>query len=216
MMLIFIAITMFILIVASTWWFGLWSNLITLVNLLLASMLASICFEPVSMKLLSLNSSYRYLYDFIAVWLVFLLAFVVLRAVTDVLSGYRLKFDPITELVGRSVLSIWIAGVFVCFSFFTLQMAPLKPGVYAENVPKSEMGTIPDRLWLSFIQSRSRGALAASKDSNFLFASYGLADHRDDVEIDARVFDPRGEFLPYYSQKRRAIADRTVLRVGGK
>lgn len=215
-MLIFIAISMFILIVASTWWFGLWSNLITLVNLLLASMLASICFEPVSLKLLTINSSYRYLYDFIAVWLVFLLAFAVLRGVTDFLSGYRLKFDPITELVGRSVLSIWIAGVFVCFAFFTLQMAPLKPSVYAENVPKSEMGTIPDRLWLSFIQSRSRGALAAPKKTNFLFAGYGLDDHRDDVEIDARVFDPRAEFLPYYSQKRRDIADRTVLRVGGK
>jgi hypothetical protein len=216
MMLIFIAITMFILIVASTWWFGLWSNLVTLVNLFLASMIASISFEPVSMKLLTMNSSYRYLYDFIAVWLIFLLAFVILRGVTDVLSSYRLKFDPITELVGRSILSVWIAGVFVCFSFFTLQMAPLKPSVYAENVPKAEMGTIPDRLWLSFIQSRSRGALAAPKGSNFLFASYGLPDHPDDVEIDARVFDPRAEFLPYYSKKRRAIADRTVLRVGGK
>lgn len=141
-MLIFIAITMFILIVASTWWFGLWSNLVTLVNLFLASMIASISFEPVSMKLLTMNSSYRYLYDFIAVWLIFLLAFVILRGVTDVLSSYRLKFDPITELVGRSILSVWIAGVFVCFSFFTLQMAPLKPSVYAENVPKAEMGTI--------------------------------------------------------------------------
>ena len=78
-MLIFIAITMFILIVASTWWFGLWSNLITLVNLLLASMIASICFEPLALKLLSMNSSYRYLYDFIAIWLVPLLPFVTLQ-----------------------------------------------------------------------------------------------------------------------------------------
>jgi hypothetical protein len=216
MMLIFIAITMFILIVASTWWFGLWSNLVTLINLFLATMIASTSFEPVSLWLLNLNSSYRLLYDFIAVWLVFLLAFVVLRGVTDVLSGYRLKFDPITELVGRSVLSIWIAGVFVCFSFFTLQMAPLKPNLYAENVPKSEMGTIPDRLWLSFIQSRSRGALAASKERSFLFAGYELADHPDDIEVDARVFDPNANFLLYYSSKRRTIAERTVLRIGEK
>ena len=216
MMLIFIAITMFILIVASTWWFGLWSNLVTLINLFLATMIASTSFEPVSLWLLNLDSSYRLLYDFIAVWLVFLLAFVVLRGVTDVLSGYRLKFDPITELVGRSVLSIWIAGVFVCFSFFTLQMAPLKPNLYAENVPKSEMGTIPDRLWLSFIQSRSRGALAASKEQSLLFAGYELANHPDDIEVDARVFDPNANFLLYYSSKRRTIAERTVLRIGGK
>ncbi|MGY8749312.1 MAG: hypothetical protein ACKVHR_14800 [Pirellulales bacterium] len=216
MMLIFIAITMFILIVASTWWFGLWSNLVTLINLFLATMIASTSFEPVSRWLLNLNSSYRLLYDFIAVWLVFLLAFVVLRGITDILSGYRLKFDPITELVGRSVLSIWIAGVFVCFAFFTLQMAPLKPSLYAENVPKSEMGTIPDRLWLSFIQSRSRGALAASKERSFLFAGYELADHPDDIEVDARVFDPNANFLLYYSSKRRTIAERTVLRIGEK
>jgi hypothetical protein len=216
MMLIFIAITMFILIVASTWWFGLWSNLVTLINLFLATMIASTSFEPVSLWLLNLDSSYRLLYDFIAVWLVFLLAFVVLRGVTDVLSGYRLKFDPITELVGRSVLSIWIAGVFVCFSFFTLQMAPLKPNLYAENVPKSEMGTIPDRLWLSFIQSRSRGALAASKERSLLFAGYELANHPDDIEVDARVFDPNANFLLYYSSKRRTIAERTVLRIGGQ
>ena len=215
-MLIFIAITMFILIVASTWWFGLWSNLVTLINLFLATMIASTSFEPVSRWLLNLNSSYRLLYDFIAVWLVFLLAFVVLRGITDILSGYRLKFDPITELVGRSVLSIWIAGVFVCFSFFTLQMAPPKPSLYAENVPKSQMGTIPDRLWLSFIQSRSRGALAASKERSFLFAGYELADHPDDIEVDARVFDPNANFLLYYSSKRRTIAERTVLRIGEK
>ena len=28
------------------------------------------------------------------------------------------------ELVGRSLLSVWIAGVFICFAFFTMQMAP--------------------------------------------------------------------------------------------
>ena len=88
--------------------------------------------------------------------------------------------------------------------------------VLAENVPKSEMGTIPDRLWLSFIQSRSRGALAASKERSLLFAGYELANHPDDIEVDARVFDPNANFLLYYSSKRRTIAKRTVLRIGGK
>lgn len=212
-MLIFIAILLFVLIVASTWWFGLWSNLITLINLLLASMLASSIYEPVSDMLLGIDKSYRLLYDFISVWAVFLVAFFILRGITDVASAYRLKFDRITELVGRSILSIWIAAVFICFSFFTLQMAPLKPDLYAENVPKSEMGTIPDKMWLAFIQSRSRGALSASK-SKSLFKEYKLTPHPDDAGEDKRVFDPNANFLPYYAEKRRAIADREVLRVG--
>lgn len=211
-MLIFIAIMLFVLIVASTWWFGLWSNLITLINLLLAAMLASNIYEPVSDMLLGFNKTYQVLYDFIAVWAVFLLAFFILRGITDVASGYRLKFDNITELVGRSILSIWIAGVFICFSFFTLQMAPLKPNTYSQNVPKSEMGTIPDRMWLAFIQSRSRGALSASKASG-LFKKYELTPHPDDAEDNTRVFDPQANFLPYYAEKRQEIADNAVLRV---
>ncbi len=211
-MLTLIAIMLFVLVVASTWWFGLWSNLITLVNLLLAAMLASSIYEPVADRLLDVNRTYRSLYDFLAVWAVFLLAFFILRGITDVASAYRLKFDTITELVGRSVLSIWIACVFICFSFFTLQMAPLKPNTYAQNVPKSDMGSLPDRMWLAFIQSRSRGALSAGKAKG-LFKEYTLTPHPEDVGQDIRVFDPRANFLLYYAQKRQEIADRSTLRV---
>lgn len=210
-MLIIIALVLFVLIVASTWWFGLWSNLITLVNLLLAAMLASSIYEPVSDLMLGYNRTYRVLYDFLTVWVVFLLAFFILRGITDVASAYRLRFDKITELVGRTVLSIWIAGVFICFTFFTLQMAPLKPNTYAQNVPKGEMGTMPDRLWLAFIQSRSRGALSSSKARSF-FKEYKLTPHPDDVGEDKRVFDPYANFLPYYAEKRQSIANRPVLK----
>ena len=210
-MLITLAIFMFILIVASTWWFGLWSNLITLINLLLAAMLASSVYEPISALLLKANSSYAVLYDFLAVWIAFVVAFFVLRGITDVMSSYRIKFDPITELVGRSILSIWVAAVFICFSFFTLQMAPIKPNVYAETTVKSEMGTMPDRMWLAFIQSRSRGAFSAGKAKS-IFAEYTLAPHPDDVDLDARVFDPYAGFLPYYAKKRQEIADQEILR----
>lgn len=211
-MLTLIAISLFVLVVASTWWFGLWSNLITLINLLLASMLASSIYEPVADKLLEVNATFRVLYDFIAVWAVFLVAFFILRGVTDIASGYRLKFDKITELVGRTILSVWIACVFVCFSFFTLQMAPLKPNVYAQNVPKAKMGTMPDRMWLAFIQSRSRGALSAPTAPG-LFQEYTLTPHADDAELDKRVFDPHANFLPYYAEKRQEIANNPVLRV---
>ena len=211
-MLILIAIIMFVLIVASTWWFGLWSNLITLINLLLAAMLASSIYEPLSDLLLGLESTYRSLFDFISVWAIFVVAFFVLRGITDVASAFRLKFDKITELVGRSILSIWIACVFICFSFFTLQMAPLKPDLYVQNAPKSEMGTIPDRMWLAFIQSRSRGALSASQAKN-LFAEYKLTPHPDDEGEDKRVFDPYANFLPHYAEQRQEVADRATLRV---
>jgi len=214
-MLILIAIVIFVLIVASTWWFGLWSNLVTLINLFLSALLASSIYQPIANELANINDSYRPLYDFIAVWLVFVVAFMVLRGITDVLSGYRLKFDPITELVGRSVLSIWIACVFICFAFFTMQMAPFPPSVYGDSPSKTgeELGTIPDKLWLAFIQSRSRGALSASQKKG-LWPEYELPSHPDDVGQDKRVFDPHAEFLDDMRFNRRQTSKRTNLRVG--
>ena len=210
-MLILIAILVFILIVASTWWFGLWSNLLTLINLFISSLLASSLYEPISVELENINASYKVLFDFIAVWLVFVLSFMIIRGATDALSAYRLKFDPITEIVGRSVLSVWIAGVFICFSFFTLQMAPLTPETYGSKPGEQMAGTIPDRLWLAFVQSRSRGALSAGK-KDMIWPEYTLPVHPDDEGLDVRVFDPHGEFLTNAAMRRARIASSEKLR----
>lgn len=215
MMLLLIAIVMFVLIVASTWWFGLWSNMVTLINLFLASLLASSIYEPVAKQLTQINSSYRSVYDFIAIWLVFCLAFFILRGITDVASAYRLKFDPVTEMIGRSILSIWIAGVFICFSFFTLQMAPFTPAMYGSETEvrdPNELGTIPDKLWCAFIQSRSRGALAAGKDAGWGLKAYSAKVHPDDVDLNSRVFDPFGNFLFNMESRRWDLSKKKNIR----
>jgi len=214
-MLYLIAIGMFVLIVASTWWFGLWSGIVTLVNVFLASLLASSLYQPVSQKLSDINPTYQVLFDFIAVWIVFCLAFFVLRGATDTLSRYRLKFDPLTELIGRSIVSAWIAGVFICFAFFTMQMAPLTPAFYGSQsmaTNPSEVGTIPDKLWLAFIQSRSRGALAASKSAGGGLPEYRLSDHPDDAGLNKRVFDPYGQFLFEMEDRRWKLSKQERLR----
>ena len=216
-MLYLIAIGMFILIVASTWWFGLWSNVITLINLFIASLLASSLFQPISQKLQSINDSYRDIFDFVAVWIVFCLTFFVLRGATDTLSKFRLKFDPLTELIGRSVVSAWIAGVFVCFAFFTMQMAPLTPAFYGSETQATDpaqVGTIPDKMWLAFIQSRSRGALAASQAAGGGLPKYWLAEHPDDAGTNKRVFDPYGEFLLEMEDRRWKLSKKERLRSG--
>lgn len=212
-MLIAIAIVMFILIVASTWWFGLWSNVITLINLLISALVASSLYHPIFIQLVATfqtdsntrPSHFEY-FDFLSVWIAFVLTYVILRGATDMMSGFRLKFDPLTEIIGRSVLSIWIACVFICFSFFTLQMAPLPPAYYSSKdfVARKDLGTLPDKLWLAFIQSRSRGALSASKAKG-IFPEYQLPVHPDDTELNVRVFDPFSGFLVEQSSFRSSV-----------
>ncbi len=213
-MTILVAILLFIVVAAATWWFGLWSNLITLVNLLLSGLIASSVYQNVADRIYDLQPSFVLLVDFISVWLVFILSFMILRAMTDTLSAYRLVFHPLVEMSGRTVLSLWIAGVFVCFTFFTLHLAPLDREFFGDKERAGEIpGTLFDRSWLAFIQSRSRGALSSSKQENLLFPEYKGTPHPDDVDLDARVFDPRATFLIDAEFRRRTIEDRETLRV---
>ena len=214
-MLTLIAIAIFLIIIGSTWWFGLWNNLLTLINLLLAGLVASSFYENMAITLEAWAPSFIYFSDFLAVWLIFVLVFAVLRTATDLLSSMRLRFDPVTEMMGRSVLSIWIAVVFIAFSFFTLHMAPIPPDFYGDLAAKPArrmIGVGPDRFWLAFIQSRSRGALAESRTAPLLPAYDAADSHPEDAELDARVFDPKARFIDDFHANRQKLSQQSTLR----
>lgn len=209
-MISLLIILTFFAVIASTWWFGIWNNLLTLVNMILAGLIASAYYEGVAGMLKS-NIGYGDLVDFLAVWLLFVVSFILLRTLTDITSSRKLNFDPLVEIIGQSVLSIWIACVFLAFTLFTLHLSPLTPSDFQANATDSTLGIGPDRMWLAFIQSRSRGALSASKEASFLAKKYTLKDHPDDVELNARVFDPRGTFIQDNLTRRTTLAGKKAL-----
>ena len=211
-MVALIIILVFVIVIASTWWMGLWSNLITLVNFLLAAMVASSFFEPVASRLDEMMPSYTYLVDFLALWLIFIVSFIALRGITELLSGVRLKFDYWTETIGRSILSVWLACCFVCFTCFSLHLAPLPPDALQVNVEDRTLGIGPDRQWLAFIKSRSRGALSEVQDSGVL-DPYNYDDHPDDAGQNKRVFDPEADFIFIYHLRREILSQEEGLRV---
>ncbi len=200
----------FFAVIASTWWFGIWNNLLTLVNMILAGLIASAYYEGLA-TMLQNSMGYKDLVDFLAVWILFVVSFIVLRSLTDITSSRRLNFDPLVEIIGQSVLSIWIACVFLAFTLFTLHLSPLTPSDFQANATDSTLGIGPDRMWLAFIQSRSRGALSASKEASFLAKEYTLEDHPDDVELNVRVFDPRGTFIQDNLTRRTTLAGKKAL-----
>ena len=146
-----ILILIFVLVIASTWWFGLWSNFITLVNLVLAGLIATSFYSNVVALLLKWMETYAVLIEFVSFWLTFAVAFIVLRAATDFLSSIRLKFDNLTELIGRSLLSVAIAVVFVCIACFSLQLAPLPPHLFISKsssfkTASTRVGGTPEQI----------------------------------------------------------------------
>src|ERR1044072_6172093 len=111
---------------AALWFQGLWSAAVTVVNLLMAMMIATSFFEPVARMIEGFGAgSFTYLLDFVVLWLLFFFSFAVLRVITDSLSQTQVGFDLPVEMAGRSLLAIFCGWLMVCFVAFSLQTAPL-------------------------------------------------------------------------------------------
>jgi len=159
---------------ALVWFQGLWSAAVTLVNMLLAMIIATSFYEPVctAVEKIGAAASYTYLLDFIVLWLLFAITFGILRSISDLLSPANVKFDLPVEMAGRSVLALFCGWIMVVFVAFSLQMAPLNAesplGAFASPHAKSFLGFAPDRMWLGFMYTRSRpGALGGNQfDAN--------------------------------------------------
>ena len=205
-------ILVFLLVVGMTWWLGSWNIMLNLINFFIASLLACSFYEPLADRIEAAQPSYSYLLDFISIWLIFFLACVILRAMTDNLSKYQMRMNFWVEMGTRTVLSTWLALAFCYFASFTLHLAPLPTGQFISSPDQNLFGFAPDRQWMAFIQSRSRGALAASKDALFL-SDYDLIDHPDDRELNARVFDPLSQFTEKKIGRRIQLSLNKTLRI---
>jgi hypothetical protein len=176
--------------VAGVWFQGLWSAAVTLVNLLLAMIVATSFYEPIctAIERVGAAASYTYLLDFIVLWILFAIAFGILRSITDLISSKSVKFDLPVEMAGRSVLALFCGWLMVVFVAFSLQMAPLNAesplGAFATPGARSFLGFAPDRMWLGFMYSRSRpGALGGNQfDAN---ADFPLRYHDRRVKFAA-------------------------------
>lgn len=210
-----LAIAAIIIILATTWFLGLWNNIITLVNTIFAAMFASNFFEPMADKIDGGESSYTYLLDFVSLWLLFFIAFVVLRTATDLLSRYQLKFNIWVDRIGTTICSCVTAWVFICFMMFTFHTAPFPPGEgnFQAKPSTSNFVGSPDRQWLGFLQNVSRGAMSSSIDAALMPAYDANLLHNDDKELNCRVFDSKGDFIFRYHHRRQVLSEQDALRV---
>ena len=175
---------------------GFWSNTLTLINALFASLLAMSYFEPLADFLESKQESYTYVLDFLSMWFIFFLAFALMRAITDELAKKSFAFEnAILEQAGKSVMALAVGWLMISFTLTTLHTAPLartafKGGFQAEPMSNNFLGMAPDRMWLGFVQHRSKNALSGSE-----------------------VFDPNAEFIFKYGSRREKFSTLESIRV---
>lgn len=194
-------IVVFVAVFASVMLGGLWSNTLTLINVLLAGLIATNYFEPVADYLDRTTPSFTYLWDFIAIWILFGLAMIVLRLATDYLSQIKVRFIIPVEKAGGYVMAVWVSWIVMCFTAATLHTAPLARhflGGDFQPAPDSKMffGLAPDRFWLGWMHRESSGTLAR----------FG----------GARPFDAKGDFIVRYSNRRGDFEQQTSTTTGNK
>jgi hypothetical protein len=141
---------------------SLWSNALRLVNTVTAGLLAMNFFEPVARWLTAQMPSYTALWDFLALWALFVLCFIALSTITNRISRVDVRFLKLADRIGSGLLTAWIGWVIVGFSLTTLHAAPLvKNFLFGGFQPGEKMffGVLaPDLEWLAFTQKVSEGA----------------------------------------------------------
>ncbi len=210
-MLNLVLLLIFLIVAAAMWFQGLWNSIVTLINLLLAMMLAFNFFEPLADLIDKQDRSYTYLVDFLVLWGLLVVSFGLLRLCSDVLSRKRVTFDFWTETVGRSIVAIWVAWLFVGFTCASLHTAPLGThplGFQPTPTAGNFMGMAPGRGWLAFMQSRSRGALSRGESD-----AAKRSPLSDDQNVDVRMFDPESKFILKYYQRRTNFENEPKYRV---
>ena len=159
---------------------GTWSNLILLLEIVFASIVAVNFFEPLGAWLGGQVKALTYFADFMCLWVLFAATFAGLRAITDYISRTQVRFHKMVDDAGSMVLAVAIAWLMLCFIMFTLHTAPLPREAWGFK-PEAKMlfGLKPDRVWLGFMQQLSRGAYARNNE-----------------------FDPKAEFIIKHASRR--------------
>lgn len=200
MILTLMLLLLFALTAGVAWMHGLWGTAITLINMILAMLLATNFFEPTAALLDSFMPGGTYFFDVAALWGLFAIFFGLLRGMTDGLSSMQVKFILPVEMAGRSILALWCGWLMVCFTTFSLQMAPLNSktplGAWEKPDDSTFLGFAPDRMWLGFMQKNSRGYLSRGHFSS-------IEPHPEDRELNVEAFDPYGEFPYKYAHRRK-------------
>ena len=133
---------------------GIWTNLIRLFNLIFSGLIATNYYESLADVLESALPSYTYFVDFLSVWLIFVVAFAVLRELTIRLSLVRVWFPAIIDKWGGRVLAFVLGFTMLSFSVFALYTAPLQPGYWGIHKAPTITGG-----WAVFAKMESDGAL---------------------------------------------------------
>ncbi len=169
---------------------GLWSNAISLVNILVSGLVAFAFYSPLAIYLDEmLDGQYTYLLDFACIWLLFVVTTVICRGATALASRTRMRFKNPIDPVGGPLVAVVAAWALSAFVMATLHTAPMGKNafggglVYSKDEVESKSSLFaPDLGWLRFVDRVTRPD-AFGHAGRDVFSPWGFvsiyADHRE-------------------------------------
>jgi uncharacterized membrane protein required for colicin V production len=154
---------------------GLWSNTLTLVNIIISGLVAFGFYAPLVVYLdeTVTDGQHTYWLDFAVLWALFAVAMVVCRSLTAAFSKTRMRLKYPIDDVGGPLVGLIAAFVLASFTLATFHAAPMPKDflggklAYGDAESVSSVGQ-PDALWLKFVASVSGPeALGSGSTSRF-------------------------------------------------
>ena len=198
-MLVLLLILVLAVCAGMVWLQGLWGAAMALFNTIFAGLIATNFYRPIASQIDDLLHSFTYFWDLISFWLLFLIAFSVLRGLTDLLSKYHVQFITPVEMTGRSILAIVVAWLMVSLICFSLHLAPLPRSPFfgsfqTQAMSRDFLGMAPDQQWLKLVNHCSRGSLSPlfgwefESPSNFVNKYRARRGNLEDLQKKTRSF----------------------------
>lgn len=173
---------------------GLWSNTLTVFNVLLSGVIAFGGYAPMA-KLVVDNGgeSYTFLFDFLFLWTLYVLAFILLHRVgAAMLSKTRMRFKHPIDSIGGPVMAAVAGWLMAGIVGASLHASPFDRDAFGGVFTKGRSAIMnPDIAWLNLMNN----VLAAGN-----------------LGVSSPEFD-RDKYISDFAKQREALEKQETLRV---
>ena len=159
---------------------GVWSNALTLINVIVSGLVAFGFYSPLVAYLDEEVTSGQHTYwlDFAIIWALYAVTMIILRSLMATASKTRLRFRHPIDPVGGPILGFIAAWVLAAFTLATLHTSPMPKNAFGGRLVYTDADTAsaitsPDAAWLRFIE-RVNPATALGSGSTDKFSAKGF------------------------------------------
>jgi uncharacterized membrane protein required for colicin V production len=182
---------------------GLWSNTLTLINVIISGIVAFGFYSPLVIYLDEgmTNGQHTYWLDFAVIWALYAATMVILRITIGAASKTRMRFKYPIDNVGGPLAGFLASWVLAAFTLATVHTAPLSKDAFgtklatSADVESDSFISSPDACWLRFVKSMSEPSVLGANSTD-RFGAKGFAtiyaDHREKFDKATSLIVNRG------------------------